>query len=191
MEVPIPCAFGEDADCEGRTLPFTGVNWFRWSSGIEYTYIFLINKKWGEYDLCGMDGTECQKTFTISDELLSDGPIRDKKIPLRGRGHISGVKYRNGRTYLDVVITDSYHEHILVECNDHYAPICGGDMIFPPTWDEERANRVLLRSMLKSVQKTVQKPTSEPAQIKEVSKPQEPRQLSFADYMSEAEIRRM
>ena len=191
MEVPIPCAFGEDANCEGRTLPFAGVNWFRWSSGMDYTYVFLINKKWGEYDLCGMDGTECQKTFTISDELLSDGPIRDKKIPLRGRGRIMGVDYRNGRTYLDVVITDSYHEHIRVECDDHFAPVCGGDMIFPPTWDEEKINRVVLRSMLKSVQKTAQKPMSEPAQITEVSKPQEPRQLSFADYMSEAEIRRI
>ena len=190
MEVPIPCAFGEDADCEGRTLPFTGVSWFKWSSGMDYTYYFLTNNKWREYAMFSNKGTEYTKKLTIPDALLACGPMKDKGIPLKGRGRAWGVALKKERRYIDFIFPDDLYAHILVECNDRCEPIPGGDMIFPITWEEDRINRVLLKSMLKSIQKTVQKPTPGQTPIKEVSMLREPRQLSFADYISEAEMRR-
>lgn len=50
MIIPIPCKLGEKALCNGRMLVFCGVDWFRWSSGMQYTYFFETGDSWHEAD---------------------------------------------------------------------------------------------------------------------------------------------
>lgn len=40
MIIPIPCKFGEKALCNGKRLVFKAVSWYKWFSGMEYTYYF-------------------------------------------------------------------------------------------------------------------------------------------------------
>ena len=50
MKIPIPCEFGNYAECNNRQLPFSGVSWFKWTEGMEYTYFFDTNDKWDPVD---------------------------------------------------------------------------------------------------------------------------------------------
>ena len=75
MIISIPCKFGEKALCR-RMLVFCGVDRFRWSSGMEYTYF---------------------KYIEMDNVLLSSFVLREKGLPLRGEGSVEGFRFKNGK----------------------------------------------------------------------------------------------
>lgn len=173
MEIPIPCKFGENAQCEKKCLPFTGVTWFKWSRGIEYTYFFSTNNKWHETDFYTTFQKEQPCCFEIADRLLDDTYIKERGYPLKGRGYAYGVFYKNSKTYIDFIITSNYLEHIKVQCDEKGIYIPGGDIIFPTGWDtEEKKERAILKS-IKFIK-------GEPLVINEP----EPKQLSIFDIIT-------
>ena len=87
MIIPIPCKLGEKALCNGRMLVFCGVDWFRWSSGMEYTYFFETGDSWHEADFCTGDGAGMSKYIEVDNTLLSSFVLREKGFPLRGEGY--------------------------------------------------------------------------------------------------------
>lgn len=168
MIIPLPCKFGEVADCNGRQLPLKGVSWFKWSSGMEYTYFFTKNDKWNESDFYTTFQSEQPEHMEISDNLLKDTFIKDRGYPLKGRGYAAGVCYKDGNTYLEFIITSNYYEHIKVKCDSSGAYVPGGDIIFPTGWDiEEKKERAILKSykFIKGEPLVVKNPKPEPKQL--------------------------
>lgn len=96
MIIPIPCKLGEKALCNGRMLVFCGVDWFRWSSGMEYTYFFETGDSWHETDFCTGDGAGMSKYIEVDNVLLSSFVLREKGFPLRGEGYVEGFRFKNG-----------------------------------------------------------------------------------------------
>ena len=147
MRVPMPCRFGESADCEGTVLPLSGVSWFRWSWGMEYTYYFSTGGKWHGTKFYSTCETEQPFEIDIPDSLLSDRPIREHGYPLKGTGYAYGVHYKDGKTYIDFIMTSNYWAHIKVQCNDDWNYEQNGDIIFPPSWDtEEKREGAVLKA---------------------------------------------
>ena len=89
MIISIPCKFGEKALCR-RMLVFCGVDWFRWSSGMEYTYFFETGDCWHEADFYTGDGAGMSKYIEVDNVLLSSFVLREKGLPLRGEGSVEG-----------------------------------------------------------------------------------------------------
>lgn len=133
MEVPIPCAFGEIGKCKNRFLIFNGVQWFKWSTGYEYTYLFETNNPWIQSDFYASDGKEFKTFMSIDERLLEDKPFIEHGYPLVGRGYMSGFDYKNGKLYTDMILTSHYLMHLKVECDEHGRYIENGKIIFPPT----------------------------------------------------------
>lgn len=97
MIIPIPCKLGEKALCNGRMLVFCGVDWFRWSSGMEYTYFFETGDSWHETDFYTGDGAGMSKYIEVDNVLLSSFVLREKGLPLRGEGSVEGFRFKNGK----------------------------------------------------------------------------------------------
>lgn len=172
MNIPIPCEFGNYVECKNRQLPLVGVSWFKWSEGMEYTYFFSTSDKWHTVDFYTTFDYVQPFSFTIPDKLLIDDFIKYKEYPLKGRGYANGIYYKNGKTYIDFIMTDRYLAHIKVQCDGEGKYIPNGDIIFPTAWDtEEKQEKVILKST-----KFIQ---GEPLKIKE---PQ-PKQLSIFDFI--------
>ena len=82
-------------------------------------------------------------------------------------------KYKNGKTYIEFIITSNYLEHIKVQCDENGVFVPGGDIIFPTGWDtEEKKERTVLKSY-----KFIKQ---EPLQVRK----QEPVQLSIFDFIA-------
>lgn len=149
VKIPLPCKFGEMADCNGKRLPLIGVSWFRWSKGMEYTYFFLEKDKWHDTNFYS---TFCDKQpyfFEIPDSLLKDTFIKERGYPLKGKGYANGLRYKNGKTYIEFIMTSNYLAHIKVQCDEKGAFVPDGDIIFPTGWDtEEKKEKVLLKSYI-------------------------------------------
>ena len=84
----------------------------------------------------------------------------------------NGVYYKNGKLYIDFIITSNYLEHIKVQCDKHCAYITGGGIIFPASWDREEKQE-------KAILKSIKIISGEPLVIKEP----EPKQLSIFDFI--------
>ena len=148
MKIPIPCEFGNMAECNRRILPFYGVEWFKWTRGMEYTYFFMTNCKWNSNDFYTSSEETQPYEFTIPDILLVDDFIKDKGYPLKGRGYASGVFFLNEKTYVNFILTDQYLSHIRVQCDGKGEYVPNGDIIFPTGWDKEKQTRMCLKSYL-------------------------------------------
>lgn len=149
MNIPIPCEFGDYAECNSKQLPFGGVSWFIWSRGIEYTYFFSISDKWHQTEFYTTFKSRQPFEFCIPDEFLVNDFIKSKGYPLKGRGCANGVYYINKKTYIDFIMTDMYLSHIKVQCDIHGNYIPNGDIIFPTGWSEEKKERVIAKSVCK------------------------------------------
>ena len=59
--------------------------------------------------------------------------FRKHGYPLLGSGLLTGIVWKEGILYADVMITSRYNEHIKIEClkNGQYKK--GGHILFPPT----------------------------------------------------------
>ena len=172
MRIPLPCRFGGSADCEGMDLPLSGVSWFRWSWGMEYTYFFSIGDKWHGTRFYSTLDTGQPFGIDIPDSLLSDKPIKEHGYPLKGTGYAYGVYHKDGMTYIDFIMTSSYFAHIRVQCNEKCEYVQNGDIIFPPSWDtEEKRNDAVLRAYRPSLNKANEE------------KGQEEKQMSIFDFI--------
>lgn len=171
MNIPIPCKFGERADCNNKQLPLIGVDWFNWSwGGWEYTYFFSVSDKWHTVDFYNTFEKKQPFEFVIPDNLLSDTSIKDRGYPLKGRGFAGGIRYQNGKTYMDFIITSNYFEHIRVECDQNGMYVPNGDIIFPTGWDtEEKKERAVLKKIIKGESLKIKEP--------------QPKQLSIFDFI--------
>lgn len=128
MEIPLPCKLGDVAECEGRVLPLKGVSWFKWTEGMEYTYFFKKNSKWNDTDFYTTFEYKQPCFFEIPDSLLRDTFIKEHGYPLKGRGYADGVKYIDGKTYIDFIITSSYFAHVKVQCDKNAEYVNGGGL---------------------------------------------------------------
>lgn len=147
MKIPLPCKFGKTAFCDGKKLPLKGVSWYVWRSEIEFTYYFSTNDFWHDTKFYSTSEPDQVKVFEINDSMLEDKIIKNHGYPLKGRGYVCGVFYKNGKTYVDFIITSNYYEHIRVECDKNGKYIMCGDIIFPPSWDTiEKKNRAVLKT---------------------------------------------
>lgn len=154
MRIPMPCRLGGMADCKGEALPLSGVSWFRWSWGLEYTYYFSTDRKWDGARFYSTCETWQPFGIEIPDSLLSDKPIKEHGYPLKGTGHAYGVYHKDGMTYIDFIMTSSYFAHIRVQCNEKCEYVQNGDIIFPPSWDtEEKRNDAVLKAYRPSLDK--------------------------------------
>ena len=133
MTVPVPCALGEIGQCRDRFLVFNGVQWFKWSTGYEYTYLFETGNKWVQSDFYTSNGEKFGEFISIDDTLLNDRPFIEHSYPLAGKGYISGINYRKGKLYAELILTSHYMTHLKVECDKFGRYIEGGKVIFPPT----------------------------------------------------------
>ena len=173
MKIPLPCNFGEVANCNGLKLPLCGVSWFKWSAGMEYTYYFSFPDYWHDTRFYTTFETKQPCKFIISDELLFDKRIKEHGYPLKGRGHAFGVKYIERKTYIEFIMTSNYMTHIKVQCNDKGQYVPNGDIIFPPSWDtEEKQEKVILKSYRVSKGNPL------------IIKPPEPKQMTIFDFLN-------
>ena len=111
MVIPMPCKFGESADCKGIVRPLSGVSWFKWSWGMEYTYFFETGNKWRITDFYCTREMKQSFEMDIPDSLLVDKPTKEHGFPLRGTGYACGVDYKDGKTYIDFIMTSIYLSH--------------------------------------------------------------------------------
>lgn len=137
MQIPTPCKFGEKAECNGKQRIFSGVTWFLWSSGWEWTYFFNTDDFWHSVDILSSRALEQPHYYTIDGSYLEDKTIKEHGYPLRGTGKMSGITLRNGLLYADFIMTSNYMTHIKIQCNEKGEYIENGDIIFPPSWDTE------------------------------------------------------
>ena len=172
MKMPIPCNFGEKAYCNGKELPFTGVSWFKWSIGMEYTYFFSTNDCWNSTDFYTTFQCDSKKQIEIPDVLLEDGFVKDKGFPLKGRGYANGEYLIGGKTYIDFIMTSNYLAHIRVQCDSAGMYIPNGNIIFPTSWDTDEKRE---KAMLKSIKFITGKPL--------VIKAKELEQMSIFDFI--------
>lgn len=150
MLIPIPCKFGEIADCNGKQRVFNHVSWFKWSKGFEYTYFFRTNNIWDCSDFYCSFSKEQPEYMEISDSLLLDAPIKDRGHPLKGVGYACGICYENGKLFMEFILTSNFYTHIKVECDKRGNYVSGGDIKFPPTpsWDtEEKREKIIYKSL--------------------------------------------
>lgn len=172
MKIPIPCNFGDFSDCKGRLLRLIGVSWFRWSHGMEYTYFFAVNDYWHDTSFYTTYKSEQPYYFEIPNDLLIDRYIKDHGYPLKGSGYACGVNYRDGKMYIDFLMTSNYFAHINVQCDNKGIYVPGGDIIFPKSWDtEEKKDSAVLKGY-----KTVKNTETELCV-------QEVKQISIFDFM--------
>lgn len=155
MKIPIPCKFGDKAECEGRLLTFVGVSWYEWSWGMNYTYFFSVGNFWHDTTFYSTYEKNQPCAFVIPDRLLIEKAIKEHGYPLKGRGYAFGVNYEDGRTYIDFIITTHYHCHINVQCDEEGDYVPNGDIIFPRAWDDEKRRDIVLKSFMPADEATV------------------------------------
>lgn len=135
MRVPIPYSFGEYGEIPTRkkTLRFCGVSWFKWSTGLEYTYFFKTENKWSEYDFYVSSGNRYSNFIEIDDRFLLEKSFREHGYPFVGSGYLTGVMWIDDTIYADIMITSAYNAHVKVECLGDGQYKRGGRILFPPT----------------------------------------------------------
>ena len=143
MRVPIPYDFGEygKIPTSKKTLRFCGVSWYKWSTGWEYTYFFVTENKWGEYDFYVSSGDKYSNFIEIDDRFLLEKSFREHGYPFLGSGFLTGIMWRDSVLYADIMITSAYNAHIKVECLENGQCKRGGQILFPPTPSFETAEK--------------------------------------------------
>lgn len=151
MDILIPCRFGEKAFCNGKEYFLSGVSWYKWSRGTEYTYFFSVNDKWHSTDFYTTFESDAENYIKIPDSLLEDGFIKEKGFPLKGKGYATGISFKDEKLYIDFIMTSNYLAHIKVQCDSLCRYIPNGDIIFPPSWDtDEKRDKAILKSAKES-----------------------------------------
>lgn len=148
MKIYMPCELGEYGECEGKLLQFMGVTWFKWQRGIEFTYFFNTGNKWSPTTFYSTFNTDNMVETDISDILLEDILIKERGFPVKGKGYVNGLYWKDGKKYVNFIATDIYNAHIRVECDKNNEYPEHGRIIFPTSWDEAKKEKYTLRSIV-------------------------------------------
>ena len=144
--IPLPCDFGEMLITNDGLRMLVGVSWFTWTDRVTFSYFFSAKDKWSAGSFIDEDNPTYKLQYQIDNTLLLDGFLKDKGYPIKGRGYLSGLSYKNNQIYAELILTDQYFAHIYVQCNNNGAYVPGGDVIVPPSWDtEEKRNSIILK----------------------------------------------
>lgn len=147
MKIPIPCKFGEKALCDGKMLVFKGVSWYKWSSGMEYTYYFEAGDSWAPIPFYISKGEGFTEYIEVDDQLTSSFDLKGKNFPFRGRGYVDGISHINGKNYACIVSETFYWSHHKVECDEYGYYIQGGKILFQRNWNENQKDGILLKKV--------------------------------------------
>lgn len=148
MIVPIPCKFGETALCKVRELPFYGVDWYKWSSGMEYTYFFETGDPWAGAVFYVSDGFGLSEHVEVDDILTTSFELKEKGFPFRGKGYVCGISFENGKRYAHILSETFYQSHHYVECDEKGYYIPGGDIILQCNFGENQMDKILSKKVL-------------------------------------------
>mgnify|MGYP000084375009 CR=1 FL=1 len=88
-------------------LVFCGVDWFRWSSGMEYTYFFETGDFWHEADFYTGDGAGMSKYIEVDNVLLSSFVLREKRLTSPRRRIRRRIPVQNGKKY-DPILCETF-----------------------------------------------------------------------------------
>ena len=83
MIIPIPCKFGEKALCNGKKLVFKAVSWYKWFSGMEYTYYFETGNRWNPTSFYVSKGKDFSEYIEVDDQLTSIFDFKEPPHTLR------------------------------------------------------------------------------------------------------------
>ena len=145
MKIPIPCKFGEKALCNGKRLVFKGVSWYKWSSGMEYTYYFETGNRWNPTSFYVSKGENFSEYNEVDDQLTSVFDFKEKNFPFRGKGYVDGICLINGQRYDCVVSETFYWSHHKVQCDERGFYIQDGNILFQRNWNENQKDGILLK----------------------------------------------
>ena len=145
MKIPIPCKFGEKALCNGKRLVFKGVSWYKWSSGMEYTYYFETGNRWNPTSFYVSKGENFSEYNEVDDQLTSVFDFKEKNFPFRGKGYVDGICLINGQRYACVVSETFYWSHHKVQCDERGFYIQDGNILFQRNWNENQKDGILLK----------------------------------------------
>ena len=149
MIIPLPCKFGDVYEYKGKRVLFIGVSWFKWSSGMEYTYFFKANNKWRSSIFYQSSGQVETEKFEIDDKLTQTFILKTYGYPLKGTGKIVGLDYINNHLYVDILSDTFFYAHFKAKCGKYGHYIKGSNIIFPPSWDtNDKKEKALLKRML-------------------------------------------
>lgn len=138
MKVPVPCRLGETVPEYNMVLAGTG--WFKWTYGWEFTEIYNAGGQWDPYHIKSKMNKEYTEYYEIKEHLINGGSLEELGYPLKGTGCMSGLSWRNGKLYADIILSDFFLVHLLVSCNED-GTYDGGDILFPPTPSFETAEK--------------------------------------------------
>lgn len=147
MIIPIPCKFGEKALCNGKRLVFKAVSWYKWFSGMEYTYYFETGNRWNPTSFYVSKGKDFSEYIEVDDQLTSIFDFKEKKFPFRRKGYVDGISYINGKNYACIVSETFYWSHHKVECDKYGYYIPGGNILFQCNWNENQKDGILLKKV--------------------------------------------
>lgn len=146
MRIPLPCRFGDTAECKGKMLPLYGATWFPWADGMEYIYFFRRDNFWHDVTFYDTRNRNQPYGMEIPDSLLEDKAIKEHGYPIKGRGYAGGIYFQNRRLYMEFLMTSNYFAHIKVECDGGGRYVKGGHIIFPMAWDMEKREGIILKA---------------------------------------------
>ena len=145
MIIQIPCKFVEKALCNGKRLVFKGVSWYKWSSGMEYTYYFETGSRWNPTSFYVSKGENFSEYIEVDDQLTSVFDFKEKNFPFRGKGYVDGICLINGQRYACVVSETFYWSHHKVQCDERGFYIQDGNILFQRNWNENQKDGILLK----------------------------------------------
>lgn len=151
MRVPVPNALGTTAEKNNGSYRLTGVTWFFWSTGTEYTYFYETGKKWSTADIEVVKNPDFSFVHEIDDFLLQDGFLKEKGYPIKGRGYVNGLSVINGKLAADIILTDKYLAHVYAECDETGRYIEDGTVYVPPNWDAEEKRLSIILSLHRNI----------------------------------------
>lgn len=138
MKIMLPCDQGECLVTLKGIKILSGVSWFKWSDGTEFTYFFEENKKWSTPYFFSEKDPDYNLYYEVCDTLLLNDFLKTRGLPIKGRGFVCGLRLFNNRLFTEIILTDSYFAHIYTECDKRGNYIKGGDILVPPSWDTEQ-----------------------------------------------------
>lgn len=152
MNILLPCEFRENVITSKGLKTLIGATWFKWVDGMEFTYFYQSDSKWGNDDFEVVKNAKHKPYYEINDSLIKDGFLKDKGYPIKGRGYICGLRIINDKLYAHIILTDKYLAHIYVECNKNGMYKELGSVFVPPSWDTEEKQKSIILEKYKGIE---------------------------------------
>lgn len=145
MRIPIAKEIQEKMN-NGEVL--VALDWFKWTLfGLRFTYHTAPDKRWSYSNLYAIERSdfsvdEYAAGYEIDDRFLLLSPFKNFGIPLKGRGYVYGLCFREDGIYYDFIYETEYMAHIKVKMTSEGT--FDNKIIVPPTWDLTKREKILL-----------------------------------------------